>query len=36
VHIIEAVSHSFEQVAIALVHSCNWLYTIVCVPYISS
>ncbi len=23
VHIIKAVSHSFEQVAMALVHSCN-------------
>jgi len=29
-YIIKAVFHSVEQVVIALVHSCNWLCTIVC------
>ncbi len=29
-HIIKAASLSFERVAIALVHSCNWLCTFVC------
>ncbi len=30
VHIIKAVSHSFEQVTIVLVHSCNCLCIFVC------